>query len=176
MHSCSRPSISHFSNPKAFSNPSDGPTECLKRQNVKIILKHLAKTIWKNVFTKHQRNMICADQNSKWSYLHALHALVYHSNLRVSVCGLSRKQKLENHCSDLTSHDVVKNTLHYLIVWVINKINLLFACFFISFLQITVDLYDKPTEQPGVQGFGQVVSPLRCQIIRLMNGNFHPFE
>ena len=121
MHSCSRPSISHFSNPKASSYPSDGPTECLKSQSVKIILKHLAKTIWKHVFTKHQRNKICADQDSKWSYLHALRALVYHSNLRVSICGLSRKQKLENHCSDLTSHDVVKNIPHYLIVWVINK-------------------------------------------------------
>ena len=176
MHSCSRPLISNLSNPKTSSNPSDGPTECLKRQSVKIILKHLAKTFFKNVFTKHQRNMICADQDSKWSYLHVLYALVYGSNLWVSVCGLSRKQELENHCSDLTSHNVVKNILHYLIVWVINNSLIYLTLFFISFLQTTVDFHDKPTEQPGVQGFGQLVSSFSCQIIRLMNGNFHPFE
>ena len=163
MHSCSRPLISNLSNPKTSRNPSDGPTECLKRQSVKIILKHLAKTILKNVFTKHQRNMICADQESKWSYLHALYALVhvYGSNLWVSVCGLSRKQELENHCSDLTSHNVVKNILHYLIVWVINNSLIYLTLFFISFLQTTVDFYNKSTEQPGVQGFGQVVSSFR---------------
>ena len=61
MHRYSRPLISNLSNPKTSSNSSDGPTECLKRQRVKIILKHLAKTILKNVFTKHQRN-ICADE------------------------------------------------------------------------------------------------------------------
>ena len=44
------------------------------------------------------------------------------------------------------------------------------------FLQTTVDLYYKPTKQPRVQDFGQVVSPLSCQINRLLNGNFHPFE
>ena len=91
--------------------------------------------------------MICADQDSKWSYLHALYALVYGSNLWVSVCGLSRKQELENHCSDLTSHNVVKNILHYLIVWVINNSLIYLTLFFISFLQTTVDFHNKPTEQ-----------------------------
>ena len=176
MHGCSRPLISNLSNQKTSSNPSDGPTECLKRQSIKIMLKHLAKTILKNVFIKHQRNMICADQDSKWSYLHALYALVYGSNLWVSVCRLSRKQELENHCSDLTSHNVVKNILHYLIVWVINNSLIYLTLFFISFLQTTVDFYNKPAEQPGVQGFGQVVWSFSCQIIRLMNVNFHPFE
>ena len=99
--------------------------------------------------------MICADQESKWSYLHALYALVhvYGSILWVSVCGLSRKQELENHCSDLT--------LHYLIVWVINNSLIYLTLFFISFLQTTVDFYNKSTKQPGVQGFGQVVSSFR---------------
>ena len=102
----------------------------------------------------------------------------YMAPISVSVCGLSRKQKLENHCSDLTSHDVVKNILHYLIVWVINNSLIKYLPDFVLhlFLQTTVDFYNKPTEQPGVQGFGQVVLSFSCQIVRLMNGNFHPFE
>ena len=39
----------------------------------------------------------------------------------------SKKTKTRNHCSDLTSHNVVKNILHYLIVWVINN-SLIYLC------------------------------------------------
>lgn len=67
MHSCSRPLISNFSNPKTSSNPSDGPTECLKRQSEKLKQSGQNYNLFylQNVFTKDQRNKICADQESE---------------------------------------------------------------------------------------------------------------
>ena len=83
-------------------------------------------------------------------------------------------QKLENHCYDVTSPYGVK--IFCTIIYCLGDQSSYLPVFLISFLQTTVHLYHKPTEQPGVQGFGLVVSPISCQINRLLNGNFHPFE
>ena len=55
------------------------------------------------------------------------------------ISGLLRKQKLETTgSSDLTSHNVVKNILHHLIVWVINN-SLIYLCSLsLSFKQLLI--------------------------------------